>query len=149
MIDYEKILTDLENRIFYEGLTMVDYNDIKFYLNCIKDELLTISDYCRYDDLQTQKIRFEVLKRKLEETLFRKIHPDNIKYLQENTFLLPLVFSNYNQERIKLGSADSYMFSCQFHIENTSSMRVTFSKNLFFLFWMWFNWKSTKLLNAI
>lgn len=134
MINYEKILTDFEIKIFYEGLTIKDYEDIKYYLNCIKNELFTTSNYYRYNDLQVHKIRLESLKRTLEKTLFRKIHQDNIKYLKENTFLLPLVYSNYNQEYIKLYSPDSYMFSCQFHIENTPSMGVTFSKNLFFCF---------------
>ena len=133
-MNYEQIINFFEIKAFEEGLDKNDYEEIKYYLNLISGELYHAKNTQYIEYLRIEKIRFESLKRALEKNLFRKIHSDNIKYLQENTYLLPLVYRNYQQEQIKLYSPDSYMFSCQFHHEKKPSMGVTFSKNLFFCF---------------
>lgn len=70
--------------------------------------------------------------------LANKYSEETILYLKTEAPLLPLVLANsrgkYKTDFVKMYSDDSFMFKCQFHNENTPSMGVTNSKNLFYCF---------------
>ena len=134
-MDYERFINELEIKVFYSGLTEEDYQDIEFYLACCYREFEPLNPYSiNYSYLHCLKSSLMYWKNALGKGLFNKIHPDNIKYLKENTYLLPLVYANNQGEHIRLYSEDSYMFLCQFHNENSPSMGITNYRNLFHCF---------------
>lgn len=55
----------------------------------------------------------------------------SIQYIIENTSLLPLVFANNGNSPIKRNSSLKKLFLCQFHRENSPSMRVNLNTNHF------------------
>lgn len=59
---------------------------------------------------------------------------DQIQYIRQYAYLLPLAVANNTHTKIKMYGDNSYMFLCQFHVEHTPSMGVTDLKNLMHCF---------------
>lgn len=59
---------------------------------------------------------------------------EQLKYIKEHAYLLPLAVANNTHPKIKMYGDNSYMFLCQFHVEHTPSMGVTDLKNLMHCF---------------
>lgn len=57
-----------------------------------------------------------------------------LRYIRQNSFLLPLVLANNTHPKIKMYGDNSYMFLCQFHVERTPSLGVSDIKNLMHCF---------------
>lgn len=71
----------------------------------------------------------EVLMNKLRyRGLFHKYSDGNISYIKENTWLLPLVLANNNHNPFKINGTNEY-FLCQFHQEDSPSMRIKNREN--------------------
>ncbi len=156
---YDRLLTQYLITLHSEGLDRQDYKDIykivreldvmrsnaywnwfnyvrlnKHLLNDektrtnIKDEYIRISNSRRYFLDEVENIRGSF--RKILELIRKSIKPERIEdYLQEECCLTHLVFTNNRYPKIKLYSNDSFMFSCQYHIEKTPSMGLINSKN--------------------
>ncbi len=135
MIDYELFISELEIKGFQAGLTKKDYADVKYYLQKFREEMGSLDPNSKnYQYLKSLEISLSTWEQTLRRYFFTKIHPNNIEYLRKNTSLLPLVYTNFEQETIRLYSDDGFMFSCQFHVEKTPSMGVTNSNNLFYCY---------------
>lgn len=105
-----------------EGLITKDYFRIKSIL----------SKYNKYKDNEYYK----KLEHIISENYFLKNKYDDyyIMYVLNNSSLLPFVLANNMHDEIRLYSADSFMFLCQFHKEKTPSLGITNSKNLMYCF---------------
>ena len=108
----EKIINSFIDKGFNEGLNKEDYIELKNLLININDKNLIL----KVNTLLSLIYNAGVLN---------KLSDENIKYIKDNSYLLPLVLTNNNQEKIKITSMDSYMLLCPFHVDHKPSFSVT------------------------
>lgn len=119
---------------YTNGLSKKDFIMIRQLQNDISFDLIDSDNkwYELYEKLN------DLSKKTFLGGVLHKYHDETINYLKENAPLLPLVLANDLAEKkteyIKIYTDTSYMFSCQFHNENTPSMGVTDDRNLFYCF---------------
>lgn len=65
-----------------------------------------------------------------ESGIMHKFSKENIDYILNNSYILPLVITNNKNNKIKPCFENSYLFTCQFHNDNKPSFSVTDYKNL-------------------
>ncbi|MBP3635047.1 MAG: hypothetical protein J6J17_01120 [Bacilli bacterium] len=130
LIKATKFFSDIENKGYNIGLTGEDFYLLVNLKNSLDEELVAEDEswyhlYEQIDNLISKIYRSGIIHKYSEETC---------DYFLQNCSLLPLVLANNKHDKIKLYGDNNYMFLCQFHYENTPSMRVTDLKNLLYCF---------------
>lgn len=116
------------------GLTRKDFKVLKQLEHDISYDLVMTNHnwYTLYYKIES------LINFMYEEGLANKYSEETVEYLKTAAPLLPLVLANstgkYKTDFVKIYSDDSFMFKCHFHNENTPSMGVTNSKNLFYCY---------------
>ena len=122
----EKELFQTIKKALEYGLEKKDY----YYWRAILNYLY--SDNIKYNS--PEHIVIDAIEQLLglinESGIMHRFSKENIDYIVENSYLLPLVMTNNNYEKIKLDFANSYIFKCQFHNDKKPSFSVTDYKNL-------------------
>lgn len=143
-------LKEFEIRLFYDGLSYDDYENIKNYINIlweldyrikimiekhirdVHDKSLRYNDEIRYQKYILKTIgtigsRLYEIYVDLKKELGLYTLKDLVK---DNSSLLHLVSTNnHSNQAIRKVSDDALMYICQFHKERISSMRVNNHKN--------------------
>ena len=124
----DKRLSTYTEKAYTTGVTKEDYTILK------KDEL-SLTKYLK--DHKDDKVANKLLSdlRSLNGKIFKsglvnKFSNDNIKYIKENAFLLPLVLANTKSDYILHGS-NSVLFDCEFHSGDSKTFRVSDISNKF------------------
>lgn len=128
------------------GLSRKDFKILKQLEHDISWDLIMSNNkwYTLYNKIES------LVNFMFEEGLAHKYSDETVYYLKTEAPLLPLVLANSTgkckTDFVKIYSDDSFMFKCHFHYENTPSMGVTNSKNLFYCFGCCFSGNSIDYL---
>ena len=118
---YKRIIDDYFEKAEQDGLDKNDYFRIKQYLT---EADINIDKWEKYDFEQ-------LLLRIYRNGLLHKYTRANVEYIQLNSQILPLVFANNTDHRpFRFYLDDGVYFLCHFHSENTPSLGVDNSKNI-------------------
>lgn len=144
--DISKYLTDLEIRLFSDGLNREDIGEIKDAINklyavdfAIKKNIsfyyskrIDFYDLVRYQKYLLREIGDIGVRliRILKSLRIAACDYDLKSFIKDNASLLHLVSTNnHSNQHIRKTSDDSYFYLCAFHNERRSSMRVKNNKN--------------------
>ena len=124
----DKRLSTCTEKAYTTGVTKEDYTILK------RDEL-SLTKYLK--DHKDDKAAYQLLAdiRSLNGKIFKsglvnKFSNDNLQYIKQNAFLLPLVLSNTKSDYILHGN-NSVLFDCEFHSGDTKTFRVSDISNKF------------------
>lgn len=109
---------------------------INDYINKGKEEGLTKDDYIELKNLfistnnQEYKLKIDILLNLIYNAgILNKLSEENVNYILNNSYLLPLVLANNEQDKIRINGIDSYKFMCPFHDGHKPKFSVTNHSN--------------------
>ena len=78
---------------------------------------------------------YSLLETCKQKGILYKYHPSTISKLILNTSLLPLILANRIKfHKIRMTGQNGYLFSCQFHSENTPSLKISDASNQYYCY---------------
>lgn len=137
-MNYYSILTDFYQKLFSDGLDVDDYYLLKDYEKSLCQEnslgIISDDDVCQLLPYFRELFNSICLLPYSEEYKDGRIHEYHIDYLKKNCSLVPLFLANNNVSKFRILGGGNVYFLCQFHNEETPSMCVTLTNNLYFYF---------------
>ena len=117
----EILVSKFYQKAALNGLTGSDVHHIRRHIEMAKQS---------QDDVTVTELKF-LREEACKQGIFNKYSYENIEYIKWKTSLLPIVFAHNEGAEIKACSDHNYYFSCQFHNDETRSMKVSDTRNLF------------------
>ena len=126
------IFKEIKNRYDSgEEMTIEDLKTLKSFTRNIFDDVKTEEDYDSKYCAQLGYDLHEFLSILSLQGYFDKYAKNEVEFIVDNSFILPLVLANDTYGKIKMTGDNRYMFLCQMHEEKTPSMAVFDFRNYF------------------
>lgn len=124
LIELREEFLRIKQKGYLEGFTVQDFYNLKNLQNQIDVSLCAHQEKWNIFFMEIQNLLNELCQR----GLFHTFSDNNIAYIKSQAHLLPLVLANDTKRKRKV-EINSIYFLCQFHTENTPSLRIKLLQN--------------------